>query len=42
MMDVLFFAQLREVVTCVLPESHIGKIGHCLQVCLLLQAIAIN
>lgn len=27
-----FFAQLREIVMCALPESPIFEIGHCLQV----------
>lgn len=31
-MDVLFFAQLRKIVMCILPESQIVEIGHCLQV----------
>lgn len=32
MMDVLFLAQLREIVKCTLPESQIVEIGHYLQV----------
>lgn len=32
MMDVLFFAQLREIVMYTLPESQIVEIGHSLQV----------
>lgn len=31
-MDVVFFAQLRKIVICILPESQMIEISYCLQV----------
>lgn len=46
-MDVVFFAQLREIAMCTFSGSQIVEIVHCLQIlgvysCFLLEAIAIN